>query len=356
VNATGTGDDRMRDDRMRDDRMRDDRMRDDQIRNDRIRIDVHLRPGDMRAALERDVRAGLAATPKDLPPKWFYDEVGCEFFDAITRLPEYYPTETERLILRTHAADIVASSGARSLVELGSGTSDKTRVLLDELCDDGEVGYVPFDVAESTLHDAAVRLCAAYPQLRVHGVVGDFDRHLSEIPPSPQGPRIVAMLGGTIGNYPPGPRATLLRAIAGLLGDDDSLLLGVDLVKDPARLVAAYDDASGVTASFNRNVLAVLNRELDADFDPALFAHRAVWSPEHEWIEMRLVATAPSKVHVAALDLSVAFEEGEEMRTEISAKFTAQRIDADLAEAGLVVREHWTDPAGDFAVVLAVRA
>lgn len=325
--------------------------------DDRIRVDVHLQPGDLRAALERDVRAGLTATPKDLPPKWFYDDVGCELFDAITRLPEYYPTETERWILRTHAADIVATSGARGLVELGSGTSDKTRVLLDELCHGADaVGYVPFDVAESTLRDAAERLCAAYPHLHVHGVVGDFDRHLAEIPPSSHGPRVVAMLGGTIGNYPPGPRAVLLTRMAELLGSDDTLLLGVDLVKDPARLVAAYDDAAGVTAAFNRNVLAVLNRELDADFDPDLFVHRAVWLPDEQWIEMRLVATAPAKVRVDALDLTVAFEDGEEMRTEISAKFTEERIGADLAVAGLRLRKWWTDPAGDFAVLLASRA
>lgn len=322
----------------------------------RIVVDVHLGPDDLRHALERDVRRGLTSVPKDLPPKWFYDDVGCELFDAITRSPEYYPTETERRILRDNAAAIVAASGARTLVELGSGTSDKTRVLLDELCrDDDAVGYVPFDVAGPTLRAAAQRLCVQYPALRVHGVVGDFDRHLPAIPVLPFGPRVVAMLGGTIGNYPPEPRAALLDVIAGLLGTEDTLLLGVDLVKDPSRLVAAYDDTAGITAAFNRNVLSVLNRELSANFDPSAFAHRAVWVSDSSWIEMRLVATRPTKVRVDALDLTVAFEEGEEMRTEISAKFTRDRITEDLAAAGLELREWWTDPAGDFALLLAGR-
>ncbi len=315
-------------------------------------IDVHLRPEDLAAALRDDVRAGLTADPKTLPPKYFYDERGSELFEAITRLPEYYPTEAERSILRARATDIVRTAGADTLVELGSGVSDKTLVLLDAMAEAGVLRrYVPFDVAESTLRSAADRLARRYRGLDIHGVVGDFGRHLGEIPTG--GRRLVAFLGGTIGNLTPGERHDFLADVASVLGDGDSFLLGTDLVKDPSRLVAAYDDGAGVTAEFNRNVLAVLNRELDGDFDPDRFEHRAVWVPDEEWIEMRLRARGDQRVRLGDLDLDVVLADGEEIRTEISAKFHPGGVEAELAAAGLHQVAWWTDPAGDFAVSLS---
>ncbi|MDQ6697008.1 MAG: L-histidine N(alpha)-methyltransferase, partial [Actinomycetota bacterium] len=239
-------------------------------------IDVHLHPADLRAALLQDVRRGLTSSQRTLPPKWFYDDEGSRLFDAITRLPEYYPTEREREILRTRAAAIAAQSGADTVIELGSGTSDKTRTLLDAFHDTGQLRrFVPFDVSEGILRWSAAAMAERYPGLTVHGVVGDFDHHLHRLPSG--GTRIVVFLGGTVGNYEPADRAKLLHDLADQLAPGDSLLLGTDLVKDPARLVAAYDDSSGVTAAFNRNVLRVLNRELDADFVPEHFDHIAVW-------------------------------------------------------------------------------
>jgi L-histidine N-alpha-methyltransferase len=294
----------------------------------------------------------LTATPKDLPPKWFYDDRGSELFDQITRLPEYYPTRTERSILVDHAADIVRVSGADTLVELGSGTSEKTRILLDAFHGRGRLRtFVPFDVSEATLREAAARVAAEYPGVAVHAVVGDFERHLAHVPTA--GTRTVAFLGGTIGNLAPPARADFLAAVRAGLGPDDALLLGTDLVKDPDRLVAAYDDAAGVTAAFNRNVLHVLNRELGADFDPDAFAHVARWDARAEWIEMHLRPATAQTVKIPALDLVVEFEAGEAMRTEISAKFRREGVARELAGAGLELREWWTDPAGDFALSLS---
>jgi L-histidine N-alpha-methyltransferase len=328
----------------------------------RLRVDVHLGPHDLRRALEHDARAGLTARPKDLPPKWFYDERGCELFDEITRLPEYYPTRTERAILAAHAPDIARATSADTLVELGSGTSEKTRILLHALADAGTLRrFVPFDVSEPTLRAAAVTIERDYPGIEVHAVVGDFERHLGELPRDGNGRdgngrRVVAFLGGTIGNLVPRARAAFLAEIAAGLAEGDAFLLGTDLVKDAARLEAAYDDDAGVTAAFNRNVLAVLNRELGATFDPRRFDHIARWRPEEEWIEMRLRSAAAHTVTVRDLDLEVGFEAGEEMRTEISAKFRREGVEAELAAAGLALAEWWTDPAGDFALSLAVPA
>jgi L-histidine N-alpha-methyltransferase len=313
---------------------------------------VHLGPDDLTAALRADARTGLTASPKVLPPKWFYDEEGCRLFDEITRLPEYYPTRAEWVILAERAGDIAAATSADTLIELGSGTSEKTRLLLDALSAHRTLRrFVPFDVSEPTLRDAAAAIELEYPGVDVHAVVGDFERHLARLPTG--GTRLVAFLGSTIGNLDPPGRARFYRGIAAGLGRDDALLLGTDLVKETRRLEAAYDDAAGVTAAFNRNVLSVLNRELGADFVPERFAHVAQWNPAEEWIEMRLRSEGAHAVHVGELDLDVEFADGEEMRTEISAKFRRERVEAELAAAGLALTAWWTDPGGDFALSLS---
>ena len=314
----------------------------------------HLGADDLRAGLEHDVRVGLAASPKELPPKWFYDSVGSDLFDQITRLAEYYPTEAERAALRDHAAEIARLSGADTLVELGSGSSDKTRVLLDALDAAGQLErYVPFDVSTAALASAAELLAERYPSLRIDAVAGDFDRHLGLLPTD--GTRMLAFMGGTIGNYPPERRRLLLGSIAATLRPGETFLLGADLVKDPARLVAAYADASGVTAAFNLNVLSVVNRELDADIDPRAFEHVAVWNSEEEWIEMRLRSMAAQTVTVAALGITVEFDEGEELLTEVSAKFRRAGIEAELAAVGFEPIGWWTDQRGDFSLSLSRR-
>ena len=320
-----------------------------------ITIDDHLDEAHERGLAE-DVLDGLTRPFKELPPKHFYDERGCELFDRITELPEYYPTRAERAILESNAEAIVAATGAVELVELGSGMATKTRVLLSAMADspNGLRRYVPFDVAESVVRESAEALVVEYPGLCVHGVVGDFERHLDRIPPPVEGePRIVALLGGTIGNFPPGSRRRLLRDIAALLGPDDHLLLGTDLVKDPDVLEAAYDDSAGVTAEFNRNVLHVLNRELDADFQVGAFEHVAFFDRRNEWVEMRLRASRASSVRVGALDLDIELIAGEEIRTEISAKFTPARLAADYAAAGLMLAGWHTDQQERFALSLA---
>jgi L-histidine N-alpha-methyltransferase len=320
-----------------------------------VRIDRHYREEDAHEALAADVRAGLTATPKTLPPKWLYDDAGSDLFEQITRLEEYYPTRREREILVAHAADIAAATGASTLVELGSGSSEKTRLLLDALDGAGTLErYVPVDVSDSTLIAAAEALIEDYPGLDVHAVVADFEAHLELLPADPS--RLVVFLGGTIGNFEPAPRARFLQAVAETLRPGDAFLLGTDLVKDAGRLVRAYDDAAGVTAAFDRTVLYVVNRELGGDFDPEAFEHLAVWDADEEWIEMRLRSLREQTVHVKALDLEVAFAEGEQMRTEVSAKFTRERVERELAAAGLRPAAWWTDRAGDFALSLALPA
>ncbi len=316
------------------------------------RLDCHLGPDAMREALEADVRAGLTATPKTLPPKWFYDARGSVLFDEITRLPEYYPTRCERAVLEQRAGEIAALSGADTLVELGSGTSEKTRLLLDALRDAGTLRrFVPFDVDESVLTMASKQVEEEYPGVEVHAVVGDFEHHLPLLPTG--GRRLVAFLGGTIGNLLPDQRAQFLATLASTMAPGDALLLGTDLVKDPARLVAAYDDAAGVTADFDKNVLRVVNRELDADADVEAFRHVALWNDVDEWIEMRLESLRAQTVHVRALGLDVELAQGEQVRTEISAKFREQRVRDEVAAAGLELQRWWTDPAGDFGVSLS---
>jgi len=315
-------------------------------------LDVHLAPESLAAQMADDVRAGLGARPLTLPPKYFYDARGSDLFDEITRLPEYYPTRAEREILDARVGEIATATGAETLVELGSGTSEKTRLLLRALRADGTLTrFVPFDVDPAVLQEASVAVAAEFPGLTVAPVVGDFEHHLGELPAGPR--RLLAFLGSTIGNFEPGQRTAFLSAVRGTLSAGDHFLLGTDLVKSPERLVAAYDDSRGVTAAFNRNVLAVLNRELDADFDPDAFEHVAVWDPEHGWIEMRLRSRTAQTVHVRAISLVVDLAEGEEIRTEVSAKFRPESITRELARAGLRVTEMWTDAAGDFALSLS---
>lgn len=302
------------------------------------------------AALRADVLKGLTSTPKTLPPKWFYDAQGSELFEKITELPEYYPTRAEREILVDRAGEIAAATGARTLVELGSGSSEKTRYLIDALT--GLHTYVPVDVSESALTQAGQALIEERPGLDVHALIADFTGGLT-LPDTP-GPRLVAFLGGTIGNLLPAERAAFLASVRALLSPGDALLLGTDLVKDERVLVQAYDDAAGVTAAFNKNVLTVIDRELGADFDPGAFEHVALWDPDHEWIEMRLRSRTAQTVKVPALDLAVDFAAGEEMRTEVSAKFRRDGVRAELSDAGLELAHWWTDGQGRFALSLSV--
>jgi L-histidine N-alpha-methyltransferase len=302
------------------------------------------------AALRADVLQGLTRTPKTLPPKWFYDAHGSELFEQITELPEYYPTRAEREIIVARSGEIAAATRARTLVELGSGSSEKTRYLIDALT--GLDTYVPVDVSESALTQAGQALVAERPGLNVHALIADFTAGMT-LPETP-GPRLVAFLGGTIGNLLPAERAAFLTSVASLLAPGDALLLGTDLVKDERILVRAYDDAAGVTAAFDKNVLTVINRELGADFDPAAFDHVALWDAEQEWIEMRLRSRTAQTVKVPALDVAVDFAAGEELRTEVSAKFRKEGVRAELSAAGLEPVHWWTDRDGRFALSLSV--
>ena len=321
-------------------------------------LDRRLPPGFLEEALRADALTGLTSAPKSLPPKWFYDAQGSALFDKITELPEYYPTQAEREILRATAAAIAAQTGARTLVELGSGSSDKTRLLLDALTAEGTLTcYVPVDVSEPALVAAGRALFAEYPGLDVRAVVSDFEERLGfPADGDAPAPRLVAFLGSTIGNMEPGPRAAFLARVRAQMRPGDFFLLGTDLVKDPATLVAAYDDESGVTADFNKNVLAVLNAELGADFDLDMFEHVAVWNADAEWIEMRLRSLTEQTVRLPAIGLTVAFAEGEEMLTEVSAKFRRAGVTAELAAAGFAMRSWWTDAAGQFGLSLSVPA
>jgi L-histidine Nalpha-methyltransferase len=314
-------------------------------------LDVHLTDADAGRALRADALAGLTARPKTLPPKWFYDARGSALFEKITELPEYYPTRTERALLQRSVDEIAAASGADTLVELGSGSSEKTRLLLEAFRRAGTLRrYVPQDVSGAALRGAMEALAVDYPGLELHGVVGDFTSDLGRLPRG--GRRMIAFLGGTIGNLLPDERARFLAHVRSVLEPDEQLLLGTGLVIDPAVLVPAYDDAAGVTAEFNRNVLHVLNRELGADFDVRSFAHVALWDPEHEWIEMRLRAERAMTVHVAELGLTVEFAAAEEMRTEVSAKFRPDGVRRMLVDAGFRVVHVWTDPDERFALTL----
>ncbi len=319
-----------------------------------LSLSNHLAADSAYHALRRDVFDGLQNTPKSLPPKWFYDSVGSELFDQITRLPEYYPTRAEAEILRARSAEIALASEADTLVELGSGTSEKTRMLLDALRSRGSLRrFVPFDVDASMLSTAATAIAARIPRRRDQSRLRRFrgtPHRDSERRSTP-----VRVPGSTIGNLTPGPRAEFLATLSAVMRPGDSLLLGTDLVKDTGRLVRAYDDAAGVTARFNRNVLAVINRELDADFDVDAYQHVARWNTEEERIEMWLRADRRQRVRVGALELTVDFAAGEEMLTEVSCKFRPDGVNAELAGAGLRRIRWWTDSAGDFGLSLAVK-
>ncbi|MGK8555370.1 L-histidine N(alpha)-methyltransferase [Nocardia gipuzkoensis] len=317
-------------------------------------LDIHLTDDDLTAALRADARLGLTADPKWLPPKWFYDARGSELFEQITELPEYYPTRTERALLERVVDAIARAAQAEVLVELGAGSAAKTRLLLTALSAQGPLKtYVPQDVSAAALRATADDVAAEFPGLAVHGVVSDFTDTLQNLPRG--GRRMIAFLGGTIGNLVPEERAEFLGRIHDVLEPGEHVLLGAGLVIDPAVLVPAYDDAAGVTAEFNRNVLHVLNSRLRADFAPEKFRHVAVWDPAREWIEMRLEASEDMTVTVADLDLTVRFARGEQLRTEISAKFRVERLDAELADTGFATRNVWTDPDERFALVLAER-
>jgi L-histidine N-alpha-methyltransferase len=315
-------------------------------------IDVHLSPTEVRARMKADALAGLLAPVKSIPPVWFYDERGSQLFEEITRLPEYYPTRAERSLLEAHAPMIAKLSMADTLVELGAGACDKTRVILSALEAAGTLArYVPFDVSDEFLRGAASSLSDEYDALAIHLVIGDFHQHLAEIPT--EGRRMVAFLGGTIGNLDPAQRRRFLFDLNCTMSSEDTLLLGTDLVKDRRRLVAAYDDGAGVTAAFNRNVLHVLNEQLGGDFEPDHFEHVALWNEAEQWIEMRLRATQPQDVTLADAGISVHFDQDEDLLTEISAKFSPQGIADELVEAGFVIEGVWGADEGEFLLTLA---
>jgi L-histidine N-alpha-methyltransferase len=317
----------------------------------RFSVEVLIDEADRLALLRAEARRGLTRRPKELPPKWFYDQRGSALFDAITGLPEYYLTRRERAILREHAPEIAARTGAHTLIELGSGSSEKTRLLLNALDALGTLRcFVPFDVCQPPLVAAGLDLLREYPRLAVQAVVGDFDRHLGGLPH--QGRTMVAFLGSTLGNFNLEGRAALLGELRRLLAPGGFFLVGTDLVKDRVRLDAAYNDSRGITAAFNRNVLRVLNRDLKADFAEERFEHLAAFDPERELVDIRLRSRADQIVNVAALQLRVPFAAGEELRTEISTKFRRDRLTRELQDAGFAPHGWWTDRAGDFAVSL----
>jgi L-histidine N-alpha-methyltransferase len=319
---------------------------------EQIAIEVHLPEGGTWASLAEDVREGLSCPFKELPPKYFYDERGSQLFEAITELDEYYPTRAERSILDLRAAEIVAAARPTTLIELGSGAATKTRCLLDAMRDAGSLEtYVPVDISEEITRRAAGELVAEYDGLRVHGVVCDYETHLERVPREEGA--LIAFLGGTIGNFRPAPRRSFLARIATLMYPGDRFLLGTDLVKAPEVLELAYNDPAGVTAEFNKNVLHILNRELDADFAPECFEHVAFWDPDNEWIDIRLRSLAEQFIDLKALDMRSHFARNEEMRTEISTKFTRERLEASYADAGLELVEWWTDPDELYALSLA---
>jgi L-histidine Nalpha-methyltransferase len=317
-----------------------------------ITVDVRLPPGGPLSGMAADVRAGLTKPFKELSPRYFYDQRGSELFERITALPEYYPTRAERAILEHHAPEICeAAGGPATLIELGSGSATKTRVLLDALRAAGCLGaYAPVDISEEITRSTADAIAGEYG-IGVHGLVCDYERDLERIPLG--GPRVIAFLGGTIGNFEPAQRASFLARVANLLGPDDHFLLGTDLIKEPRTIERAYNDSAGVTADFNKNVLAVLNRELGADFDIDAFEHVAFWDTENLWVDIRLRSLARQVIAISTLDMLVAFDRGEEMRTEISTKFARDGLAAIYAEAGLEMAGWWTDPDELFGLSLA---
>ncbi len=320
--------------------------------DEQTQVEVHLPEGGALAGMAEVVREGLSCPFKELPPKYFYDERGSALFERITEMPEYYPTRIERQILEGGAAAIVAAAQPTTLIELGSGAASKTRCLLDPMSAAGSLEtYIPVDISEEITRRVADELVREYEGLRVRGIVCDYETHLERIPREEGG--LIAFLGGTIGNFRPAARRSFLARIATLMYPGDRFLLGTDLVKDPARLEAAYNDAGGVTAEFNRNVLSVLNRELGANFDTELFEHVAFWDADNEWIDIRLRSLAEQFIDITELDMRVHFARNEEMRTEISTKFTRERLESSYADAGLELVEWWTDPDELYALSLS---
>lgn len=318
----------------------------------RIRIDRLLDEDDRRSALYDATFWSLRGRPRELPAVWLYDERGSRLFDEITRLPEYYLTRAEHEILVRRAAEIATLTEARTLVELGSGTSEKTRLLLAALEAAGTLErFVPLDVSEGVLRASAEAIAARYRNVGVHALVADFERHLTALPEGPG--RLVAFLGSTIGNLDPARRSRLLRTVAAVLSPDDRFLLGVDLVKEPARIEAAYNDSRGVTETFVRNGLTVVNRELGADFDQERLEFVSRWDAEHEWMDIGFRATDAHSVSIPGLEVELPFQRGEALRFEISAKFRRDGIERELASAGLSLDGWWTDPNGDVALLLA---
>ncbi|MDA8357024.1 MAG: L-histidine N(alpha)-methyltransferase [Actinomycetota bacterium] len=321
-------------------------------RSKEIIVDVHITPEDLRKQLIDDVAVGMSGESKSIPPVWFYDREGSRLFAEITNLPEYYPTRAERRLLHQHCQDIVGAAPCDTLVELGAGACEKTRVLLDAMAARGILrSYIPFDVSDEFLRTSAEEIRTAYDGLDVHAVVGDFRRHLNRIPR--RGRRMIAFLGGTIGNFRPVERQRFLFDLNCSMDHDEYFVLGSDLVKDYSRMVTAYDDASGVTAAFNKNVLRVLNRELRADFDVSAFDHVAKWNDQERWIEMRLRSLQRQSVRFEVLGSEVEFLEDEELLTEISAKFTVEEVVSELSEAGFVVDGTWGADDGEFLLTLA---
>jgi dimethylhistidine N-methyltransferase len=309
-------------------------------------------------AVAAAVREGLSAHSKRLPPWLFYDAAGSRLFEQITELPEYYLTRTERAILTAHASEMIAQAaqGQRlRLVELGAGSADKTRLLLSAAVEQqGSVLYEPLDVSATALDEAKERIEREIPGVRVSPQVLDYTQGLDGLEPAAAGERrLVLYIGSSIGNFEPRAAERLLQQLHAGLEPGDGLLLGVDLIKDEATLLAAYNDAAGVTAAFNRNVLVRLNRELGANFAPETFAHRAIWNASESRIEMHLESQVAQRVCLAALNLEVDFAAGETIHTENSYKYAPGAAQAMLAEAGFAPTGNWTDAQGWFAVCLS---
>ena len=320
---------------------------------DRFHVDVHLDSSGVLHTMADEVRAGLTATPKFLLPKYFYDETGSQLFEQITTLPEYYPTRVEQGLLAHIANELMATLRPLEMVELGSGSSTKTRLLLDAPSNPEHLAlYIPFDVSASIVNETAEDLLEYYPFLSVHGVVGDFGPHLERIP-APLGHRLVLFLGSTIGNMHRDERIEFLAGVRAVLGHDGRLLLGVDLVKDVSILEAAYNDTQGVTAEFNRNILRVVNQGLHADFQPNSFTHRAFFNQEESRMEMHLVADFPQNVTVKDAGITLHMAQGEGIWTESSYKFTHDSTAEMLTAAGLRLDRWYTDEAGLLGLALA---
>ncbi|MDX1509726.1 MAG: L-histidine N(alpha)-methyltransferase [Nitriliruptorales bacterium] len=318
-----------------------------------IRLTELTRPRRLAEEMADDVREGLTGIPRTLPPKYFYDAVGSALFEQITRLDEYYPTRTEAAILADHAASFVADISPWEIIELGSGSSTKTAMLLDALAAVGGRRYVPLDVSPTALEAAARALQRTHPWLSVEPHVGDFHDDVPQI--ERHGPRLLVFLGSTVGNLDWPQRQVFFKSISGALQAEDGFLLGVDLVKDPRRLVAAYDDAAGVTAAFNRNVLANIGSVLGTDLHPDSFAHEAIWNAVDERIEMWLRASEPLTLSFPSIPLEVPLAAGEGIRTELSCKFRREGLATELADAGLHIDRWETDPDNQFAVAMVRR-